>query len=117
MQDTNKQSLIRSQAGMRLVAQLSLYNRGDFQRLRTFVADSYHPTLLEEQPAAARIAVLKAQFRLLGRLRIRQVVATDKHEVIALIDSEKDERLFLLDVSVEDDYPHRVLRFAQQPLN
>ncbi|MFO7320857.1 MAG: hypothetical protein DIU68_003935 [Chloroflexota bacterium] len=117
MQDVFKQALVQSQAGMRMIAQLTLYNRGDFQRLREFVAASYHPTLLEEHGAPARVAVLKAQYRLLGRLRIRQVIATDKHEAIVLLNAEKNDRLYLLDVGVEADYPHRILRFAQQTLN
>jgi hypothetical protein len=34
-------ALVTSNAGMRLMAQQMLYNRGDFARLRTFIGESY----------------------------------------------------------------------------
>lgn len=111
MQVINKQLLGQSAAGMRLIAQMTLYNRAEFGRLKEYVSEYYHPTLLEEQPVSRWIAVLKAQYRLVGKLHIRQVVGTDKYEVIVLTESERGQGFQVVNLAVEEDYPHRVVRF------
>lgn len=103
----------QSPAGMRFIAQMSIYNRGDFSRLRQYFSENYHSTLLDEQSPAARTALLKAQFRLVGRLRVRQVIVAEKYEVVVLVESERDERLFIMTMSIEEEYPHHVVVFEQ----
>ena len=113
MQDINKQVLTQNPAGMRLIVLMTLYNSANYPRLRSYIADNYHPSLLEEQPASARLAVLKAQHRLSGKIRVRQVIAVDKHQVVVLMESEHEGALTLIDLAVEEGYPHRIVRFSQ----
>jgi hypothetical protein len=104
---TDQQSLVTSQAGMRLVAILTLFNKGDFPRLRQYVREHYTEDALEESPAAARLAELRVLRSEEGRQRFRQVVGVEKHRVIALTDSERGS-LFIHELICEDDYPHKV---------
>ena len=111
MQDINKQLLTQTPVGMRLIALMTLYNSGNFSRLRSYVAESYHPSLLEGQAVGAIVAVLKAQRRLLGKARVREVVGSDKYEVVVLMESENDDRMSLVDMAIEEEYPHLITRF------
>ena len=104
---SDQQALVTSQAGMRLVAILTLFNKGDFARLRQYLREHYTEAALEESPAAARLAELRLLKSSEGRHRFRQVVGVEKHRVVALTDSEQGG-LYIHELSCEDDYPHKV---------
>lgn len=111
MQDTNKQLLSQSVAGMRFIAMATLYNRGDFGRLRQYFSEYFSPALFEEQSLSSQVALLKAQRRLYGGLRVRQVVGVGKYEVVVLVESQVEERLSVFHLAVDEEYPHMVFRF------
>ncbi|HYO87973.1 MAG TPA: hypothetical protein VER79_04950 [Candidatus Limnocylindrales bacterium] len=103
----DQQALVTSQAGMRLVAILTLFNKGDFARLRAYLREHYTAPALEANPAAARLAELRLLRTDAGRQRLRQVVGVEKHRVIALVDAESGG-LFIHELTCEEDYPHKV---------
>ncbi len=111
---TDQQALVMSQAGMRLVAILTLFNKGDFARLRQYLREHFAELALEENSAAARLAELRLLRANAGRQRLRQVVGVEKHRVIALMDAESGG-LFIHELMCEEDYPHKVTahHFAQ----
>jgi len=113
---SDKGALVTSNAGMRLIAQQTLLNRGDFERLRGFVTESYAAAALEARSAEARLADLQAALAQSGRLRIYQVLAVDKHRVIALMQGQRDQAFYLTELAVEEDYPHRITEFSHNPL-
>lgn len=117
MQDINKQVLTQSAAGMRFIALMTLFNTANYPRLKRYIGENYHPSLFEEFPASAHLALLKAQRRLTGKIRVRQVVAGDKYHVIVLTESESGGDLMLMDLTVEEDYPHLILRFDQSKVS
>lgn len=121
--DRDKQALIRSQAGMRLIALLTILNAvdvtgtpPDLTRLRQFIADSFHADLLLAVDAEARAAALAADRLREGRTRIIQVLGYDPHHVVVLSETERGEYYFLDDLAVEADYPHRIIRFERAPM-
>jgi hypothetical protein len=116
VQDLNKDALKRSAAGMRFIAQSAIYNSGDLARLRAYIAENYDALALEEQPVGVWLAMFRLWRKTIGRLRVRQVIATDKHHVVVLMEGETTDKLYLQDLQVGEDYPHRILAFAQQPL-
>ncbi len=116
MVGTIQQQLARSHAGMRLIAQTTLYNRGDFERLRAFIADNYRPEALDVMAAKDRLLDLRMTYRVAGKLHVRQVVAVDKHRVVALMQAQKNNRMYLAQMAVEEDYPHKVLDYHHQLL-
>mgnify|MGYP000603709952 CR=1 FL=1 len=111
---TDQQALVTSQAGMRLVAMLTLFNKGEFTRLRHYLREHFTEAALEESAAAARLAELRLLRANAGRQRLRQVVGVEKHRVIALMDTESGG-LYIHELLCEEDYPHKVTahHFAQ----
>jgi hypothetical protein len=109
----DKATLRLSNAGMRLIAQQTLLNNGDAQRLRVFITDSYAPSVLETQPVESLLTDLQA----LGKLRVFQVLASDKHRVVVLMQAQQDEALYMVELAVEEDYPHKITAYSQKPLN
>jgi hypothetical protein len=112
----DKLALRLSQAGMRFIAQMTIYNSGAFDRLRTFIAESYHPDLLAQQPDEEWLALLRALYETLGKVRVRQVIGMGKHHVIVLLETQHGEGYFLSEIKVEEDYPHRITAYSTSPL-
>lgn len=109
--DEDKNALIRSQAGMRFIAQMTLYNNKNLGRLKIFIEESYHEQALIVQPADFRLQEFKAIHKLNGRLKVKKVLAVSKHHVILALQTEKNEHLYYAELEVEEDYPHRIMRF------
>ena len=107
----DKLALRISQAGMRFIAQMTIYNGGDFERLRVYIAENYHPELLAQRSVDERVAELREQYDWLGKVRVQQVIATGKNQVIVLLATQKVEGYFLNEMQVEEDYPHRVVEY------
>jgi hypothetical protein len=108
-------ALKTSNAGMRLIAMTTILNRGDFERLRQYIADNYQAGVLAETPVSMRLAEFKAVYRIAGKLRVAQVIAADKHQVIAAMEAEHGHQ-FVARVTVEVDYPHKVLDYSLQAI-
>ncbi len=108
----DKLALRISQAGMRFIAQMTIYNSADFERLRTFLAESYHPDLLAQESAEERLADFREQYATIGKLRVRQVVGTGKHHVIVLLEAQNQDEFFLCELIVEEEYPHLITDYA-----
>jgi hypothetical protein len=113
----DKIALRASQAGMRFIAQTHIYNNSNWQRLNQFIADSYHADKLEEQAAENRLDIFKTSYEKVGRMKIKQVVATHEHRVIVVVEVEQgDMPYFLVDMVVEEEYPHKIIAYSHQPL-
>jgi hypothetical protein len=113
----DKLALRISQAGMRFIAQMTIYNSGNFERLRRFIAESYHPDLLKEEPVDTRLDEFRASYDAIGKVRVRQVIGTGKHQVIVLLEAEQADDYFLGELKVEEDYPHRIIEFRQSAID
>lgn len=112
----DKGALVTSNAGMRLIAQQTLLNKGDFERLRAFITESYAPPALETQSHEARLRDLRTLAAEAGKLRVYQVIGADKHRVIVLLESERGPALYMTQLAVEEDYPHRITQYTHQLL-
>jgi hypothetical protein len=113
----DQRALVTSSAGMRLIAQTTLYNSGDLARLQDFIANNYTTASLAEESALRRAqawGIVRAQ---IGRLRVRQVIGFDKLHVIVLMQAEYEpDALFLNEVFVEEGYPHKIALYLHQAL-
>lgn len=113
----DKIALRASQAGMRFIAQTHIYNGGNQERLGQFIADSYSEAMLEEQPADGRLAMFVTTREKIGRVKVKQVVATAEHRVVIVVQTETgDSPFFLVDLVVEEEYPHKIIAYSHQPL-
>ena len=97
---------------MRLIAQMTIYNSGDFERLRTYILESYHPDALTNESVEERLAVFREQYETIGKVRIRQVIGSGKHHVIVMLETEREEGYLLNELKVAEDYPHRIALFG-----
>lgn len=110
-------ALRTSNAGMRLIAQQILLNRGDTDRLLHFIQTSYTPAALEQITASQRLEILQATLAQTGKLKVMQVLATDKLHVVVLMQTQQGDQLWMHDIRVEEDYPHLIIEFQQTPLD
>ena len=108
----DKLALRISQAGMRLIAQMTIYNSGDFERLRQYIEESYHPDILADETVEQRLAIFREQYETIGKVRIKQVIGSGKHHVIVLLETENEEGYLLNELKVEEDYPHQIIVFG-----
>ncbi|MBZ0299651.1 MAG: hypothetical protein K8J31_07930 [Anaerolineae bacterium] len=113
---SDKGALITSQAGMRLIAQQTLLNRGDFARLRGYIAENYATAALDSQPVQDRLEDLQALAEQAGKLRVYQVVGASKHQAVAVMEAQRSDAFYMLQVAVEEDYPHKITAFILSPL-
>jgi beta-phosphoglucomutase-like phosphatase (HAD superfamily) len=113
---TDKIALSGSQAGMRFIAQMKLYNDQNLERLQAFIADSYADALLQDHSAQDRLAECVQMLAQLGRQKVHQVLASGKHQVSVVMLAEKVEGFFYVEVQVEEDYPHKISKFLHAPL-
>lgn len=104
--------LAQSNAGMRLIALLTLYNQGDFDRLRAYISSNYAPAALAEQTAEERTRELQDNYTAWGKLRVEQVAAIGKHQAIVVVQAQQDGQYHALQVAVEEDFPHRITLVA-----
>lgn len=100
--------LVPSNAGMRLIAQLSIFNKGDFNRLRDYISENYAPEALEFASAKARLVEFKAVYKMSGKMRVNRVIAVDKHQALVVVEGERGD-FYMVQVTVSEDYPHKVL--------
>lgn len=104
--------LKQSNAGMRLIALLTLYNQGAFDRLRAYIADNYAPAALVEADAGTQAADWRERRTALGKLRVEQVAAIGKHQAVVVVQAQQDSSFHALQVAVEEDFPHRITLVA-----
>ena len=100
--------LVPSNAGMRLIAHLTIFNKADFTRLRDYISENYAPVALEFAPTNARLVEFKAVYRMSGKLRIDRVIAADKHQALVVVEGERGD-FYMMQLTVSEDYPHKVL--------
>lgn len=110
-------ALRMSQAGMRFIAQMTIYNSSNFERLRTFIEESYHPGLFEDDSIDIWLDDFRADYTAAGKVRVRQVVGTGKYHVIVLLETERADGYYLSEMKVEEDYPHRIIEYNQAPFD
>ncbi len=66
----DKLALTTNPAGMRLIAQMTLYNAGKWERLDRYIADSYAEPLLVAVSVSERLRAFTADYQVLGRLKV-----------------------------------------------
>ncbi|MBI5667384.1 MAG: hypothetical protein HZC41_05190 [Chloroflexi bacterium] len=104
--------LKQSNAGMRLIALLTLYNQGDFDRLSHYIGENYAPAALVAADAVSHLADWRERRAVLGKLRVEQVVAIGKHQAVVVVQAQQDGSYHALQIAVEEDFPHRVTLVA-----
>lgn len=108
-----KETLSKTKAGRRFVGFMRALNSGDIAILRPqldYIADKS----LEHHSKEIWQAQLQYIHAITGGLKAIQVMASDEYQVVVLMQGHKDNRLHVIDMTVEEDYPHKVLQFVQR---
>src|SRR3990172_7320686 len=112
-----RQMLSRSQAGLRFIALMTIFNHNDDERLRQFIADNYIAAALEERDSAARAQDFAGIFAQTRKLRVQQVMGVSEYQAIIILQAQADLGFYLHTVLVEQEYPHKIISYAHQPVN
>jgi hypothetical protein len=72
--------------------------------------------MLEAQSVDERLQAFQTTLAAAGKMRVQQVIATEKHHVIVLMAAQADGGLSMHDITVEEDYPHKISAYSVQPL-
>lgn len=110
-----QQVLMKTAAGRRLIAYLTLFNRGDIPRLASYIRDNYSETAFKTRSAdewEQWTADIQEQ---VGKLRIHQVVAVDDYYIVVIVQAQKDDKFYINEYKVDEEHPHKVLKFNHQP--
>ncbi len=102
--------------GRRFIAMMMIYNSQNLERLRTFIAESFSPELLEESPVEARLEQFVALFEANGKVRVQQVIVSEKHNTTLLLQAQNADVFFYVEFIVQEDYPHHIIRYIHQPM-
>jgi hypothetical protein len=113
----NQHHLARSRAGMRLIAQMRLYNDAAFERLGQYIADYYAETVLGESSAAERLAALHYIYHTSGRLKVAQVVGAGEYQVIVALLAEQNADVYLANLAVDEEHPHKVVLYTLEKMD
>ena len=102
---------------MRLIALLSIYNRGDFKRIELYLKEQ--SAFPEDDPVtiAERISELGILRKRLGRLRFQQIAGLSELNVIAILATEKEPASLMMKLSVASDYPHLLTHWQMGPIH
>jgi len=105
-----------SKAGRRFIAQMTLYNAGDFERLRQFMHSGYDDIVLMSNPVDRRLLDLKAARKLHGRLKVAAVESAEEYALQLVMASEKGTARLRLKLIVGENYPHQIKHYSLLPI-
>ena len=112
----SKAALMKTPAGRRVIALLTIMGSGDVKRLRTYIRENFTGQALAEQPLTERMRWHREMLARTGKLKVQQVVVSEEHHVVFIAQAQADEALYLAEMRIEADYPHKVIEYKQQPL-
>lgn len=114
--ENTKAALIKTPAGMRFVAYLSLMNKQDYDRLETYINESFHEMILMTIPTKSRVLDAKATIKLNGRLKVKEILHVQDQLVGVALESEKQSGLLYCEIGIQEEYPHLVSHYFLAPM-
>ena len=110
----DKAALVGTAVGRRWIAYTTIANSGDFKRLRQFIADNFAPVALGEMSVGERIKWHKELYEQAGKLRVYQVLASEDYQMVLIVQGQKGG-LFITDMRVLADHPHKLIDYDLHP--
>jgi hypothetical protein len=110
-------AMVTTPVGRRLIGFLAIYNSADSERLQTFIAENYEDKALDSRSVNEWLKDYTEFYSEAGKLRVFQIVAMDEHYMVALMQSQANGGLYLNEVRVSADYPHKLEKHVHRPMN
>lgn len=108
-------TLTQTKAGRRFMGFMKAFNTGD--DLHAYATNYITADALEKHPPEEWARQLRQIHAATGRLRVIQVVAADEYRVVVLMQAQTDSALYLTEMAVSEDYPHKIMEFIHRPAN
>ncbi|MBZ0287907.1 MAG: hypothetical protein K8I30_09860 [Anaerolineae bacterium] len=113
----DRAALGRTPVGRRFIALMTIFNQQQPNRLRQYIDESYSAALLEAAPTEHHLSSYGAIFQQRGKVRVEQVLASEEHRVVVLMQGQADSAYYVYEMAVESDYPHKITTLSHQPVN
>lgn len=117
MSEKSKALLAGTAVGRRLIALLTIWNGGTPERLSTYIADNYTAEALAKYSVDQRLDWHLALREETGRVRVEQIMASEDHAVILVLQAEQGGVFYYCDMRVTDEYPHKIRVFNLRQLH
>jgi uncharacterized protein with GYD domain len=62
-----------------------------------------------------RLAAVQDTYQAVGLGRVHELMSAEKCRVVAVLEAERDERLYYLRLKVAEDYPHPITQYIHRP--
>ncbi len=111
----NKLTLTQSKAGRRFMGFMKVFNSANADAMQQFVADYTTDEALNAQTAAEWEAQLGRIYAATGPMKVFQVIAADEYRVVVLMQASTNGALFITEMAVSEDYPHKIAEFIHRP--
>lgn len=109
-----KTTLSKTKAGRRFVGFMRTLNMGDEKQLRFTVEQYIADEAIQTHDADTWVQQLINIYQSTGGLKAVQVIASDEYRVVVMMQAKQDNRLHIVDMAVEEEYPHKVSQFIQR---
>lgn len=115
MTEQNKATLTKTKAGRRFMGLMVAFNSGDSARIRAFVEQYITDDALEKNDIAQWHDELTRIYAATGRLKVMQVIGAEEYRVVVLMQSTSTGLLYITEMSISEDYPHKISEFSHHP--
>lgn len=109
-----KTTLSKTKAGRRFVGFMRTLNMGDEKMLRLTVEQYITDEAIQTHDVETWVQQLIHIYQATGGLKAIQVIASDEYRVVVMMQAKHDNRLHMIDMAVDEEYPHKVSQFIQR---
>ncbi|RMG86443.1 MAG: hypothetical protein D6712_07545 [Chloroflexi bacterium] len=114
--EATKQVLMKTQVGLRFIAMMAIYAKGDMERLRQYIAEYYTDDALASKSVEERLAEFEVAHEQVGRFRVQQLMGLSDYQAIIITETEKGGGFYMHQMQVEEEYPHKVIEYILRPV-
>lgn len=93
---------------------MRVINQGDPEAIAQLVQEAIAEDALQAHNPEIWAAQLQYIHAMSGGLRVMQLMAEDEYRVVVLMQAQKNTRQHVVDMTVSEDYPHKVVQFIQR---
>jgi hypothetical protein len=111
----NKLALTQTKAGRRFMGFMKAFNSGDPAIIGGYIAEYAAGESLKSHNVDDWRDELTRIYSATGGMKLAQVIASDEYRVIVLMQGKAGGGLYLTEMTVLEDYPHKVAEYKQQP--
>ena len=111
----NKFALAKSKAGRRFIGLMRVFNTGDADAIHNFITEYITDDATTANPVEQWQEQLINIYNATDGMRVFQVVGTDEYQVAVLMQAHNNDALYVMSISVSEDYPHKISEFTHRP--